>query len=91
MSDHGFYKSTVGGAAIVAATTPCSFLGAVMIGSAGGTTLTIYDKSGGSIISTLIATTNNCTVLNLAAPIACRSGLYATCSGTGAYTLFYGK
>jgi len=87
---NGTYFSTLAGANVAVATTAVSFLGAVVYGSAAGTTLSIYDSDGGTLVCTINASSLDSTVVVPAAPVALRSGLACTASGTGGYTVFYG-
>ena len=83
--------ATTAGNSIAVKTAACTFFGAIVDGSAGGATLTILDSSGGDIIVPLFhASTASPQSIVLTAPIACTSGLFVSCSGTGSYTIFYG-
>ena len=79
--------TTVGGAGITVATSSGRFLcGFYLNGSADGTTLTI--KNGSTTIITTSAAAAILLCQPFCVPVICSSGIVATCSGTGSYTLF---
>lgn len=82
-------KSTVGGATITLSTGSGTLFGGFFLnGSAGGTTITVYN-SATLIISTSMGA-NAFVNVNLNNPVALTQ-IVATCSGTGYYTVFYAK
>ena len=81
--------STVGGATITVATKNGTLFGGfVLNGSAGGTTITVYNSA--TLIITTSAGANAFIPVVLATPIACTQ-IVATCSGTGYYSVFMAK
>jgi len=87
MGSQGFYKSTEK-ANLVVSTTGCSFLGAFIYASA-ACTITIKD-SGATILGPFVMSALEYAPITVPMPIACTSGLSATNSGGGYYTIFYG-
>lgn len=78
------HKSTVGGAELTLSAQ--KFGGFILNGSAGSSTLNIYD--GAILIAKTSAGANEMIAVNFAAPIAATTSLLATCSGTGFYSVF---
>jgi hypothetical protein len=76
--------STVGGASLTQVAQ--KFGGFALNGSAGASTLSIYD--GTTLVISTSAAANAVIIINLAVPVAFRTSLLATCSGTGHYSVF---
>lgn len=89
---YGLYFNTAAGANnATLSTTACHFIGAVVIGSAGGCQLSVHDSDGGEALLVATASTHECIVVMPAWPIVCTAGLATTASGTGGYSIYWGR
>ena len=88
LSEKATYKHTAGGANVTVTTGPCTFAGLTMNGSAGASNLVLLD---GTATVALTPSTTGGYVINPALPVAIRTSLSATMTGTGNYTIFYGQ
>ena len=88
MKDRSFtYFATTAGADVTVVAGACKFGGFFLNGSAGGSTLNIYD--GVNLIVSTSAGANVLIPLFLPTPLSFRTNLLATCSGTGFYSVLF--
>lgn len=85
---NGFAVSTAKGH-LIASTAGCTFLGISAYASA-ACTLTVVD-SGKTLLGPIVMSALEHLPIMMPLPIVCTSGLSATNSGGGYYTVFYGK
>ena len=81
------HVSTVAGDETTPSSGPAKYGGFFVNGSAGSSTLTVYD--GTVVIAKTSAGSNASILVNLDTPIACTTSLLGTCSGTGFYSIFF--
>jgi len=79
------HVSTVGGATVVASATPAKLGGFFLHGSGGGSTITV--KDGATTILSTSAGANALIPVVFASPVAMRTSILGTCSGTGYYSI----